>query len=68
MPMPFGFVLKNGSNTSLSFSEGMPGPTSDTQRSAELPSRAVDTVIPRSAVGMPDIASIALTIRFKMTC
>src|SRR5467141_5218364 len=68
MPMPRGFVVKNRSNTSLSFSTGIPEPTSDTERSAELVSRAVDTVIRRSALGMPVIASMALTIRFRTTC
>jgi hypothetical protein len=38
------------------------------ERQAELPSRAVETLIRLSTLGMPDIASMALTIRFRMTC
>src|ERR1044072_7966235 len=46
MPMPAGFVEKNGSKTSDSLSGGIPGPRSIVESSTASAERAVWTVIP----------------------
>ena len=63
MPWPTGLVVKNGSNTRLRSSSGMPGPVSATSTSAQSPSRAVRSV----SVPSPAIASSALWIRLVQT-
>ena len=68
MPIPSALVVKNGSNTSFSFSAGIPGPRSDIESSSKLPTREVYRLTMRFSPDVPDIASIALTTKFRMTC
>jgi len=68
MPIPSALVVKNGSNTSFSLSAGIPGPRSDIESSAKFSTREVRRLTMRFSPGVPDIASIALTTRFGMTC
>ena len=68
MPIPSALAVKNGSNTSFSLSAGIPGPRSDIESSAKFSTREVRRLTMRFLPGVPDIASIALTTRFGMTC
>ena len=63
MPLPTSFVVTKASKTRLRTSGGMPGPSSATCTSMQLPSRSVVIVMVPSSPS----ASIALSSRFVHT-